>query len=89
MQDVAVPAHQTRQQLLAGHQGLVARIEDLLFRHDPIGLNLEHNTDEYRPEAESITRRLSKATTEHDLQRIIHEEFLYWFSASAGPGRTV
>lgn len=63
----------------------MAGIEELLFRHDPIGINLEHNTDEYRPEAETITRRLSEATTEHDLQRIIHEEFQHWFAASAGP----
>lgn len=84
-QDAVVPAHQTSQQLLAGQQGLVAKIEELLFRHDPIGINLGHNTDEYRPEAETITRRLSEATTEHGLQRVIHEEFLHWFAADAGP----
>lgn len=64
----------------------MARIEELLFRHDPIGINFGHNTDEYRSEAEVITIRLPEAATVHDLQRIIHEEFVRWFDASAaGP----
>ena len=64
----------------------MASIEDLLFRHDPIGINFDHNTDEYRPEAETITLRLPEAATEHDLRRIIHEELVRWFDASiAGP----
>lgn len=84
MRDAAASADQTRQQLLAGQRDLTARIEEVLFRHDPVGINFEHNTDEYRPEAETITRRLSEAATEHDLRRIIHEEFLHWFAAHAG-----
>jgi hypothetical protein len=84
--DGVARARQTRQQLLTGQQGLVASIEDLLFRHDPIGINFDHNTDEYRPEAETITLRLPEAATEHDLRRIIHEELVRWFDASiAGP----
>jgi hypothetical protein len=86
VQDDAARARQTRQQLLTGQEGLVASIEDLLFRHDPIGINFDHNTDEYRSEAETITLRLPEAATEHDLRRIIHEEFVRWFDAStAGP----
>lgn len=58
----------------------------LLFRHDPIGLDFGHNTDEYEPEAESIAARLSEARTEHDLRRVVHEEFVRWFDAElAGP----
>jgi hypothetical protein len=84
----AAQARQTRQQLLTGQEGLVASIEDLLFRHDPIGINFDHNTDEYRSEAETITLRLPEAVTEHDLRRIIHEEFVRWFDAStAGPAK--
>lgn len=64
----------------------MASIEDLLFRHDPVGINFDHNTDEYRSEAETITLRLPEAATEHDLRRIIHEEFVRWFDAgTAGP----
>jgi hypothetical protein len=76
----------TRQGLLAGQQGLVGSLQDLLFRHDPVGINFAHNTDEYRPEAETISLRFSEAASEHDLQRIIHEEFVHWFDAdTAGP----
>ncbi|MFD5829613.1 hypothetical protein ACFWGZ_29395, partial [Lentzea sp. NPDC060358] len=38
-------------------------------------------TDEYRPEAETIAPRLPEAATEHDLERIIREEFVRWFDA--------
>ncbi|WP_051343364.1 hypothetical protein [Pseudonocardia spinosispora] len=66
--------------------GLEADVEALLFRHDPIGINFEHNTDEYGPEARTIVPRLAEAATESDLRRIIHEEFTHWFSADiAGP----
>jgi hypothetical protein len=76
-----IRARETRQRLLAGDLALVAQLEELLFRHDPIGLNFEYNTDEYRSEAETITLRLPEADTEHALQRIIHEEFVHWFGA--------
>ena len=70
---------QTRQRLLAAQQDLVASLEALLFRHDPVGIDFENNTDEYRPEAEAIVLRLPEAATEHDLDRIIREEFVRWF----------
>jgi hypothetical protein len=64
----------------------VTSLEALLFRHDPIGINSEHNSDEYRPEAETIALRLPEAATERDLERVIHEEFVRWFGAdTAGP----
>ena len=67
-------------------KALVAALEELLFRHDPIGLDFGHNTDEYRSEAETIAARFREATSEQDLQRIIHEEFVHWFDDSiAGP----
>lgn len=86
VQGAAVQARQTRQRLLTGQEGLVASIEELLFRHDPIGINFDHNADEYRSEAETITLRLPEAAAEHDLRRIIHEEFVHWFDVgTAGP----
>lgn len=72
---------QTRQRLLSTQQDLVASLEALLFRHDPVGINFENNTDEYRPEAETIVLRLPEAVTERDLDRIIREEFVRWFGA--------
>lgn len=58
----------------------------ILFRADPMGINFETNTDEYEPEAGSILPRLSQAGTADDVTRIVHEEFVRWFSADdAGP----
>jgi len=64
---------------LVGREGVVAELEALLFRHDPIGLNFGHNTDEYRSEAETITLRLPRAQSADDVRRIVHEEFVRWF----------
>ncbi|EME50520.1 hypothetical protein [Amycolatopsis decaplanina] len=70
-----------RQRLVADRRELVASLEDLLFRHDPIGIGFGDDTDEYQPEAESIALRLPEAVSELDLQRIVHEEFVRWFDA--------
>jgi RNAse (barnase) inhibitor barstar len=71
-------AQAQRQRLLVGQEDLVAQLERLLFRHDPVGLNFGENVDEYRPEVETITLRLPEVTNEADLLRIIHEEFVRW-----------
>ena len=47
-------AAERRKAHLVGQEHIVAYLEELLFRHDPIGLNFEDNTDEYLAEAESI-----------------------------------
>lgn len=74
-----------RKRALVGRENRVEQLEALLFKHDPIGINYEHNTDEYRPEAETITLRRSEAISESALLRVIHEEFVRWFgSSSAG-----
>lgn len=75
-----------RQQLLIGREAFVAELEVLLFQQDPLGINYDTNTDEYRPEAETITIRLPEAADGDDAQRIIHEEFVRWFGTqTAGP----
>ncbi|MDN4471845.1 hypothetical protein [Demequina zhanjiangensis] len=75
-----------RERALVGQEELVARVEELLFRHDPIGINFEENTDEYRAEAQTIVMRLPEAADVDDLRRIVHEEFVRWFDAQvAGP----
>jgi len=79
-------ARAQRAKLLVGRERLVATIEALLFAHDPVGINFETNTDEYRPEAESIVIRLPSASSEDDAKAIVHEEFTSWFgSEDAGP----
>ncbi len=74
-------ARVAREQTLVGQEELVAQIEALLFRHDPIGINFEENTDEYRAEAQTIAMRLPGVTSADDVRRITHEEFVRWFDA--------
>lgn len=68
-----------RERRLVGKEGLVAQIESLLFTSDPMGINFEHNTDEYEPEAQTIALRLPEAATAAELHRIVYEEFVRWF----------
>ncbi|ACB51679.1 hypothetical protein cce_2329 [Crocosphaera subtropica ATCC 51142] len=56
-------------------------LSEILFRHDPIGINFGDNTDEYDPEVGTILPRLETATTEDQVLQIIHEEFIKWFDA--------
>ena len=75
-----------REQALLGREELLARVEALLFHDDPIGINFESNTDEYRTEAQTIVVRLAEATSERDVAVIVHEEFVRWFDRQiAGP----
>ena len=79
-------ARVAREQALVGQEGLVAQVEALLFRHDPIGINFEDNTDEYLAEAQTIVMRLPEASSADDVRGIAHEEFVRWFDAQiAGP----
>lgn len=54
-------------------------VSALLFRHDPIGINFDTNTDEYDPEARTILPRLSQCQSEADVLRVVIEEFHVWF----------
>lgn len=54
-------------------------LSKLLFEADPIGLNVETNTDEYEHEVGTIIPRLKHAQSENDTRQIIHEEFCRWF----------
>lgn len=59
---------------------LYDELSEILFRHDPMGINFETNTDEYEPEVDTILPRLKEASTPDELRRIIHEEFVQWFN---------
>ena len=80
-------AEQRAEALAAPNQeATVKALQALLFRHDPIGLDFEHNTDEYRAEAETIALRRDEVHSLQDAQRVTHEEFVKWFDADiAGP----
>ena len=76
-----------RRQLKAQYGELFDVTAALLFRHDPVGINFETNTDEYEPEARTILPRLKDCHSEADVTRIVYEEFDRWFGGSCGAKR--
>lgn len=65
---------------------LYARVEELFFRHDPIGINFGDNTDEYDPEVATVLPRLESCKNIQDVTNVLHSEFVRWFDADiAGP----
>ena len=65
---------------------VVAEVERLLYRHDPLGIAFGDNPDEYRPEAETILARLPGASSVDDVRTLVHDEFVRWFGRDiAGP----
>src|SRR3954471_2302744 len=75
-----------RAELVIGREDRVAAIAAILFERDPIGVNYEENTDEYRSEAQCIVIRLAAAQNEADVSAIVYDEFAHWFGiTSAGP----
>jgi hypothetical protein len=55
-----------------------------LFRHDPIGINFDHNTDEYEPETGTILPRLRTVDSADAVVDVVYGEFQKWFTESAG-----
>jgi hypothetical protein len=77
---------QNRKRLKERYNSVYDEVLDILFQHDPIGINFKINADEYEPEVGTILPRLREAASPNDLRYIIHEEFSHWFSESiAGP----
>ncbi|MBS1797431.1 MAG: hypothetical protein JSS81_26650 [Acidobacteria bacterium] len=62
-------------------------VAEILFRHDPTGLDFGFNADEYEPEAETILPRLRDCRSADDVERIVREELRRWFDeeTAAGP----
>jgi hypothetical protein len=58
---------------------LFDEVSSTLFKYDPIGINLENNSDEYDPEAGTILPRLSRCYSSTDVRRVVFEEFCKWF----------
>ena len=78
---------QERRRLKLEYRQLYEQIEALLFRHDPVGINFEDNTDEYDLEVSTILPRLKTCASAEDVCRVVHEEFLRWFDASTAGNR--
>ena len=77
---------ENRRRLKAEYGQLFDSVAALLYRHDPVGINFEVNTDEYATEAETILPRLRVCHSADDVLRAVHAEFVRWFDAdTAGP----
>lgn len=76
---------QQRQRLRRKYDELFEATVALLFRHDPVGMVLGNNKDEYAAEAGTILPRLNECQSAEDVLPIVYEEFLHWFSSAAGP----
>ena len=77
---------ENRRRLRAEYGELFDVIAALLFQYDPIGVNFDHNTDEYEVETETILPRLSGCQSADDVLQIVHQEFVRWFDpVIAGP----
>ena len=82
----AATARADRQQRVIGKLELVAEVSAMLFAADPIGINFEHNADEYDDEAEIVVAQLRTASNSTDVQAIVHQCFVHRFDATmAGP----
>lgn len=70
-----------RLRLRAEYGKLFDKVANLLFQHDPIGINFESNTDEYESEAGTILPRLKTCGSVLEVRKMVHEEFIHWFDA--------
>jgi broad specificity phosphatase PhoE len=73
--------------LKAAYGALYTEVSRLMREADPIRLiAIGAPEDEYDVELRTILPRLREAKSSDDVQRIVHEEFVHWFSAEiAGP----
>ncbi len=75
-----------RQELRAQYRSLFDEVSAILFELDPMGINFETNANEYEPEVGTILPRLKLCRSAEDVCKVVHEEFVRWFSpANAGP----
>lgn len=74
-------SREEREAIRRAEPELFADISQILYRHDPIGINFETNTDEYDAEAGSIIARRNECTSEVATLHVVHEEFTQWFGA--------
>ena len=64
---------------------LFDKVAEILSRHDPIGINFGHNTDEYHPEVRTILPLLKSCNSPQEVLTAVHGEFQRWFDDEAGP----
>ena len=71
-----------RRRIKAEYGKLYDSVSELLFQHDPIGINFEINQDEYQSEVSTILPRLRECRSEEDVIKLVHHEFVRWFDES-------
>lgn len=72
--------------LKAEYGDLFEAVAEILFRHDPVGINFGGNPDEYYPEVETILPLLKTCHSVEDVMSAVHQEFVRWFNQDlAGP----
>ena len=59
-------------------------VSAILFKHDPMHINYDDNTNEYEPEAGTIIPRLTSCSDPMDVRKVIYEEFVRWFYDDVG-----
>jgi len=70
--------------LRARYGSLYDEVLRIVTRHDPI--EIAQLPDDYEPEVDTILLRLEGARSASDARRILHQEFVQWFSIGlAGP----
>jgi hypothetical protein len=79
MEQTSEEIQAVKQRLRLEYGTLFDAIAAILFRHDPIDINYENNTDEYEPEARTILPRLRTCQSAEDVQSVVYEEFQQWF----------
>ena len=84
MTDWIDEAAEKRKIIEESYPELFQRVTSILFKHDPVGINYEDNTNEYEPEAGTIIPRLVDCSSFMDARKMIHEEFLRWFYDDVG-----
>ena len=72
------PLDQRRAHLRATYGSLYDRLIQILYIAD-LAVISYFARDEYEPEVTTILPRLPQATCEAEVERIIREEFAYWF----------
>ena len=74
-------ARASRQAVQVTDPSFFDAVSAAMFKHDPIGINFENNTDEYDAEAGTVIPRLSTCRCPDEVASVLHQEFQSWFGA--------
>jgi len=62
---------ENRRRLRAEYEALFDSMPALLFRHNPIGVNFDSNTDEYEPEVDTMLARMRGCHSSDDVLEVV------------------